>query len=118
MSEKKYDPRKDRKDNKDKQGNTRNLSNRMYGYEEGDEKPRAAEGDAAGENTPTREGSVEKNTRKKGISYEPDTDSSTAQGGTGMGNDVSKGSEGPQGYSGEGGSDNYEDEDYDGAVKG
>jgi hypothetical protein len=109
MSGKKYDPRKERKDNKDKRG-------RMYGYEEGDTKPSSAEGGASGENIATREGAIEGNTRKKGISYEPDTDRSTAQGGFGQGSSVNKGSEGPQGYSGEGGSDNYEDENFNGAV--
>lgn len=116
MSEKKYDPRKDRKDHKDKRGNTRNLSNRMYGYEEG-EKPGVARDAETGQNIPTREGAIEKNTRKKGISYEPDTDWSTAQGGFGQGNEINKGIEGPQGYSGEDGDEYYEDEDYDGATK-
>lgn len=89
MSEKKYDPRKERKGNKDKRGNTRNLSNRMYGYEEND-KPGVARDPETSENIPTREGAIEKNTRKKGISYEPDTDWSTAQGGFGQGNEGAK----------------------------
>lgn len=90
-------PIEDRDNNKDEQGKSRNLSNRMYGTEEGDEKPAAAEGEE-GENTPTREGAVEKNTGKSKISYEPDKNNSGAQGAHGQGNALNKGSEGAQGY--------------------
>lgn len=90
-------PIEDRDKNKDQQGKSRNLSNRMYGSEEGDEKPSAAEG-LEGENTADREGAVEKNTAKSKISYEPDKDKSGAQGAHGQGNGLNKGTEGAQGY--------------------
>jgi hypothetical protein len=105
---------KDRKKNKDEQGTSRNLSNRMYGYEEGDEKPAAAEGSAA-ENIPTQEGAIEKNTHKSGISYEPDKNVSGTQGAFGQGND-SRGADGPQGY-GATDKDQYKDTNYDGIHK-
>jgi hypothetical protein len=110
------DPKKDRGENKEEQGASRNLSNKMYGYEEGDDKPAAADAKGA-ENTASREGAVEKSAHKKGISYEPDNDVSGAQGAHGQGNAINKGTEGPQGY-GDNSSDNYKDEDYDGAVGG
>lgn len=119
MSDKKKGPIKNRDKNKSEQGTSRNLSNRMYGYEEGDEKPSAAGKSGSvneAANTATREGAVEKNTRKKGISYEPDNDISGAQGAHGQGNAISRGTEGRQGY-GESDPDHYNDQDYDGQFE-
>lgn len=106
-------PIQDRDKNKEEQGRSRNFSNRMYGYEEGDEKPGAAKGDEA-DNIADREGAIRKNTHKSGISYEPDKDTGSVHGGYGRGNE-NKGSEGPQGY---GASDNeqYKDTDYNGLL--
>jgi hypothetical protein len=109
-------PIKDRNNDKKEQGAARNLSNRMYGNEEGDKKPAAAEGKNEGENTPEREGTVEGATRKTGISYEPDNDQSGAQGAYGQGNAVNTGTEGAQGY-GKSDPANNEDMDYDGQFE-
>jgi len=103
--------KKNRDENKKEQGASRNLSNKMYGYEEGDKKPAGNDG----ENVADREGAVEGSTHKKGISYEPDNDVSGAQGAYGQGND-SKGSDGPQGY-GATDQDQYKDTNYDGLFK-
>jgi hypothetical protein len=88
----------DNEKNKKVQGPSRNLSNRMYGNEEGDEKPGAARSGEEGENIPTQEGAVEKSADKDKISYEPDKNDSGAQGAFGQGNALDKGEEGAQGY--------------------